>query len=88
MSKKDPTTAKWKYAKGQGPTTKKKKGKSCLAKTKKNNTGSIHVFTKCIGRGRNETVENLNMVRKSHSSSVCKKRGHSAPVVEGGTKTT
>ena len=61
---------------------------SCLAKTKRNNAKIIHVITKRIGRGGNETMENLDLVRKRHGSSVCTKRGQATSAVEDGSKTT
>ena len=33
-------------------------------------------------------MENLDMVRKRHVSSVCTKRGQATSAVEGGSKTT
>ena len=33
------------------------------------------MVTKRMGRGGHETMENLEMVRKRHVSSVCTKRG-------------
>ena len=59
-SKKGPK-AKSKYAKGQEKSNNMKKRRSCLAKSKMNNAGGIYVVTKRIGRGENETMENLNM---------------------------
>ena len=54
----------------------------------RDNAGSIHFVTKRIGRGGNETMENLDMVRRGHGSSVCTKLGQATSAVEGGSKTT
>ena len=49
---------------------------------------SIYVVANRIRRGEIETMENHDMVRKRHGSSVCTKRGQAASAVEGGSKTT
>ena len=86
-SKKCPTT-KGKYAKGQGKSNNNKKGGNDSRKTKRNDAGTIHVVTYRIRRGGNDTIENLDMVRKRHGSSECTKRGQATSAVEGGSKTT
>ena len=70
---KEITTTKGKCAKGQGMFNNKKRGHASR-KTKRINERSIHVGTKRIGRRGDETMGNLDMVRKRHSSSVCTKR--------------
>ena len=87
-SKKGPTT-KGKYAKGQGTSnSNNKKGGNASRKTKINNAGSIYVVTNRTRRGGNETMENLDVGRKRHVSSVCTKRRQATSAVEGGRKTT
>ena len=86
-SKKCPTT-KGNYAKGQGTSNSNKKGGNASRKTKRNKAGGIHVVTNRTRRGGNDTLGNLDMVRKRHGSSVCTKRGQAASAVEGGSKTT
>ena len=76
-----------KYAKGQVESNNKK-GRNASRKMKRNNAESIHVATNRIRRGGNETMKNLDMVRKRHASSVCTKRGQATSAVEGGCKTT
>ena len=41
-----------------------------------------------IRRGGNETMDNLDMLRKRHVLSVCTKHGLATSAVEGGSKTT
>ena len=82
------STTKGKYAEGQGESNNNKKGGNASRKTKRKNVGSIYVVIKRIGRGGNETAENLDMVRKGHVSSVCTKLGQATSAVEGGSKTT
>ena len=41
-----------------------------------------------LSRGETEMMENHDMVRKRHGSSVCTKRGQATSAVEGGSKST
>ena len=85
---KGPTT-KVKYAKGQGKSnSNNKRGGNASGKTKRDNAGSIYVVANLIRRGEIETMENHDMVRKRHGSSVCTKRGQATSAVEGGSKST
>ena len=86
-SKKGPTT-KGRYAKGQGKSNSNKKGGNASRKTKRNNAESVHVATNRTRRGGNDMIENLDMVRKRHDSSVCTKRGQATSAVKGESKTT